>query len=825
MRATHFALSLLHFQKLSPNKMLQLAYFLWILHIALGVAKEDLKTDYSLTADSPMVHESLGLVLLPSSILAQSTSMVLQSVFLKLESPQPPSKMCNLACSPKIEEIRELLTPLDGCWIEKMAVVKAGILEDLDGLEIEVCCIRCLLNSLCGAITYDHSRKNCILRSGNFYRVNAIDENLNSITAKMSCIYENHNTSRTQLCGQGNDLYFTVLEAMKNEHQLLMDRYFTKYQDVKKAYDLNTSYIHSVRHKRGIGWSDFDFLSDIPILGHFYEVLKSPSENRKLKDHLKKLSDKFLQFVSVVSEEFESSRRYNQEVLEMVDAGFAQVYRDIRGLKCDIASLASLTIFQQSLKMHSSKLDELFFASKHGKLQANLPQILSLADLELIISENPNFENTLFKDHPEILYRVGDLYLLDALKNSKDSLFHFLLTTPKLVPDSLFRTYHPVQVPTTTSATEEEMCFLPQIPNTVIVQLDKLVAADITDCHVKEQVILCQQDFADSFSPTTEIIPCLNGQPELCQLKPASCEPHMIFTKAGALVFSKETILGMPVGETSKLSILNVDGKFSYFFSWTEYKMIQSKQKVMYSPNNRLVVKNLTWKTRQNFLEFNKLLKTTSVNLIASNISKLKKDLDNVTSIAMLDFTPDFMGLGISRRTWTDATGTFSLICTLLSVTAPLFLCCYKRVKQSNRIVKLVLEQMQTEKAVKRLERVKAKPTMTTEDFEDITETLEAEPLVTKSEVKSLKRCTYKRVPDSQKKPPPIQLEARPAEEQDITASVSSSDSQSPKHSTHDPDTENEERPVNKKPNVKSDVKNRKSNLKNTKVIDAFGSQ
>ena len=132
---------------------------------------------------------------------------------------------------------------------------------------------------------------------------------------------------------------------------------------------------------------------------------------------------------------------------------------------------------------------------------------------------------------------------------------------------------------------------------------------------------------------------------------------------------------------------------------------------------------------------------------------------------------------------------------------------------------------MQTEKAVKRLERVKAKPTMTTEDFEDITETLEAEPLVTKSEVKSLKRCTYKRVPDSQKKPPPIQLEARPAEEQDITASVSSSDSQSPKHSTHDPDTENEERPVNKKPNVKSDVKNRKSNLKKTKVIDAFGSQ
>ena len=75
-------------------------------------------------------------------------------------------------------------------------------------------------------------------------------------------------------------------------------------------------------------------------------------------------------------------------------------------------------------------------------------------------------------------------------------------------------------------------------------------------------------------------------------------------------------------------------------------------------------------------------------------------------------------------------------------------------------------------------------------------------------------------------KSPAIQLESWPAEdeERDITASASSSDTQSSIHTMH-PDTEIKERPMTKKPNVKSDVKKRKSNLKKTKVIDAFGSQ
>ena len=689
----------------------------WTIIVALALTKDKDPPEYTLTADSPIVHEKLGLVLLPSNILAQSTSTVFQSVFLNLESPRPPPKACNLPCSPDAEVIREMLVPLDGCWIQKMAVVRAGVLEELSQPTAEDCFIQCLLNGRCKALTYDDPNRNCILRSGNFYRVNAIDELSTSSTARMDCLFDNHQTSKDKLCGHENELFTTILDAMIEQHDQLVDRYFTKFEDVKKAYDLNLTHVHSTAgdmQKRGLDWSDFDFLSDVPVLGHFYEILKSPSENRKLKDHLRQFSSKFQQFVTVVSDRLESTRKFNQEVLELVDAGFAKVFKDIKGLKCDIASLASLTVFQQTLKLHSSKLDELFYATKHGKLKANLPQTLGLSDLELIIAQNPNFKDTLFKDHPEILYRVGDLYLLDATKNSKNNLFHFLLTSPKLVPGSLFRTYHPVQVPI--ASTENEMCFLPVFPRTVIIQKEKLVAADITDCYEKEQVILCQQDFADSFSPTTEVIPCLNGQPELCTLEPVSCEPKMVFTKAGALVFSKGSILGMPIGETTKLTILDKEDTFSYFFSWTDFKMIQSRHKVIYSPNNRLVVKNLTWKSQENFLDFSQLVKTTADKLIANNISKLKEDLDNVTSIVVQDYTPDFMGLGINRKTWTDFTGWFSLIFTLLSTATLLLLCCYKRIKQNSRIARLVLNQLQLDKTEKRLQKTSAAPLLMTEE-------------------------------------------------------------------------------------------------------------
>ena len=84
----------------------------------------------------------------------------------------------------------------------------------------------------------------------------------------------------------------------------------------------------------------------------------------------------------------------------------------------------------------------------------------------------------------------------------------------------------------------------------------------------------------------------------------------------------------------------------------------------MYSLNNDIVVKNLTWRS-VNFQEF---LRITSIKEINANITKLKENLDNVTALAELDYVPIFLGLGLTRKTWTDFAGLFSFYTTILSI-------------------------------------------------------------------------------------------------------------------------------------------------------------
>ena len=114
---------------------------------------------------SPIVLEDLGLILTPSSILASSSDMILQSVFLKLEKPEEPTRLCNMDCTPDLEAIQEMLTSRDeGCWIPHLVVPSS---EDLQTLRktIPKCVAACLMDHRCELITYDETSSTCILQT------------------------------------------------------------------------------------------------------------------------------------------------------------------------------------------------------------------------------------------------------------------------------------------------------------------------------------------------------------------------------------------------------------------------------------------------------------------------------------------------------------------------------------------------------------------------------------------------------------------------------------------------------------------------------------
>jgi hypothetical protein len=607
-----------------------------------------------------------------------------------------------------MKEVQKMLTPRDGCWIQKMVVVRASVLEESLEKDVSDCFLRCLLNGLCGLLTYDDENEKCILQTGNYYRVNAIDESLSSSSALLECILENNRETKASLCKNENLLFSSVLNAIMKGHLNWQKRLIQQFNDVKRAYDLTEDGVklkEGQRHRRG--WDTFDFLEDIPVIGHFYEILKSPTENKKLKEHVYKLQQRFQQFATNIVEDASTNRRFLNEVLEKVEAGFSHIYDEIHGLKCDVASLSSLMIFQQAIKTHELQLKQLFSSSRHGKLKTSIPEALSLEDLTSIVTNNPNYADSLYHTHPEVLYRVGELYLVSVLEGNQQLLFHYLLTAPKIKIGSIFQTYQPVTVPVTNS--EDELCFEVNLPDTILYRDNKFYSADITDCYIKHEITLCQQDFEDIFSPSIQHLPCLDEDSIQCPIIPVPCITKMVFTKAGALTFSQRDILGMKRGESTKLSVITEPGKFTYFLEWQFFTMIQSDQRIMYSLDNSLTIRNLTWSSPIMSYNFKGYLADTSKHVILTNISLLQKKIENATILAQADFSPDFMGLKLSRKDFLDFSSIFSIVTTIISICVFIFLCCYHKIKKQSKILQLVRDIIKDDKRMKREEKLETK--------------------------------------------------------------------------------------------------------------------
>ena len=257
----------------------------------------------------------------------------------------------------------------------------------------------------------------------------------------------------------------------------------------------------------------------------------------------------------MVKTDITTTRRYLNDILEVVESGFSQIYSEIHGLKCDIVLLSSLMIFEQALKTHEMKLEQLFYATRLGRLKTSIPQTLSLEDLKIVVDNNPNFVDSLYHSNPEVLYRVGELYLVDAQRNDNQLLFHFLLTAPKIKEGSIFQTYQPVTVPVTN--VESTLCFEVKLPKTILIKENKFFSADTTDCYIQHDVMFCQQDFEDIFSPSIQHLPCLYEETTQCPITATECRTKMVFTKAGGLLFSQNDILVMKRGESTRLTFNN----------------------------------------------------------------------------------------------------------------------------------------------------------------------------------------------------------------------------------------------------------------------------
>ena len=660
------------------------------------------------TTAKPIIHEQIGLALIPTTIIASSTQNIYQSVYLKLDAPPSPEKTCNLKCLPNPNIIAAISSPgrNEGCWVDKLHFPTSALIEKLPQQTKQSCLTKCLQNQKCGVFSLDQTKGDCFLRTGNYWGESAVDSKLTTASALLSCILENENSTRETLCQNDNPLFDILKESAMQQQNNLWLNYKQRFIDIKTAYSLNVTNTTqaNLRPRRNID----GFLESIPLIGHFYKILKSPWENEKIKEHLRQLEGTFYGFAKRVTKHLQSTRNYQGKILEILRREHIKMYKAVNDLNCDISSLASIIMYQNILQEHQSKMSEMLFAITHGKLNSDIAQVLNLEDIKLIVQNNEQFKDTIYINSPELLYRLGELILIDVALENTEYVFNFVVAVPKLAPKSLHQAYDKVQVPISMDKETVDTCLMMKLPDTIFKANGVYYQADTSDCIQKNDIIICLQDFEDVFSPSITQIGCLNGKLNHCETEQVPCKNTMRFTKAGPLIFSRTEITGMNRNETYKLTLLSKNRKQTYFFTWHDFSMVQTDRKIMYALDHAvkpLVIKK--WQNPQNMKKLQSYLANRTVYHTDQNLAKLKATLDETEALILEDLTPNFLGLGSSstKKKFIETSTYISLTVTILSILGLGLIYCCKRLKKQNDLIKTMLFSVQEEKKRKLLKK------------------------------------------------------------------------------------------------------------------------
>ena len=455
------------------------------------------------------------------------------------------------------------------------------------------------------------------------------------------------------MCGNSNSLFYTLLSAINRQHRHTLAHYQSKFEDLTLAYGLqlhggsqsNTTTSPNDRYKR-FSWDTFDFLEDIPVLGHVYQIIKSPHENKKLKRHVLQLQQKFNQFAQDTIKHLKQSRTFEDQILKLIDNELDAVYDHMSSIKCDVTALASLFIYQQSVLRTHLKVSELFYQVRHGKLLSESAPTLTLEDLRKIVTGNPNFQNSIYEQNPELIFRLGDIVLVDTSQADADMTFHFILVIPKISQQSLYQTYKVAKSPI--SKDMNSPCYLTYTSPVLFYKDGLFYSTDTSECSTRNEIIMCLQDFGDQFTPNL-IQPehCLNNKPEQCMFTPASCESKLTFTRGGALIFSKGQILAMrrDLSQRNKLSVVSSNLKFTYFLPWEKYILYaQAGTDVIYALDNSIIVRNISKPSPDYFEKLYQNLQNTTLTYNNQNVSTLRSQIQETSDLLYEDYKVEILG-------------------------------------------------------------------------------------------------------------------------------------------------------------------------------------
>ena len=357
--------------------------------------------------------------------------------------------------------------------------------------------------------------------------------------------------------------------------------------------------------------------------------------SQKIKAKIKSLNKEFLDFAEYEHDFQKSVTTFEADTLKIYEKLEENIQTSLDELTCDLDILTIYFLQSRSLNNFRRRLDALLRPINEGKRYGNLsPDAINLENLKTLIGKHENLKNTVYIDHPYLVYAVGKIILANAQENEDNIVLHIILSIPVIQEKNLHSVYEVKQ----TGFQVNNTCYSHSLPK--LVYRNETVKNGIIQHNFYELesscigdfIMYCEQNIEHKNSNSgNSMVHCLSEELlHECEIvKSSNCKDAIVYSKSGVLIRSMHPVTAIlrDIVNNKKTYIWNPQTSKTgvKFFSWKNYTHVQYTAGIAYNAvdyNENIVAATFT-----NVENWWKILREAKVKLQKTNMTRIITDL------------------------------------------------------------------------------------------------------------------------------------------------------------------------------------------------------
>lgn len=225
-----------------------------------------------------------------------------------------------------------------------------------------------------------------------------------------------------------------------------------------------------------------------------------------------------------------------------------------------------------------------------GKRTAQFtPRLLNLTVVEDLIKKHPKLNNSIYRNHPSLIYTASTVTLAQASSAEDPSsvAVHLILNIPILREQNIYHYYRVEQ----TGITQDNSCWKMDVPRNIYIKPTsngtKYFSLDEMPCDKTDEslVRICSiEDYIEGRQEKKSFleVACLNGELTSCQPIKIGCKESSVYSTHGLMTRSDNRLTGVnriPLkGKTVTVWEPENNPTRTMYWSWKDFKSVDMKE-------------------------------------------------------------------------------------------------------------------------------------------------------------------------------------------------------------------------------------------------------